>query len=75
MTPEVPLSFYLRDYPLALRWVFPFGGPIKGSLQRIWGIAVLLPESFPRSIIGVAPSAPHGEQHPARGISPAIHKS
>ncbi len=59
MTPEVPLSFYLRDYPLPLSRVFPFGGPLKGSLQRIQGIAVLLPESFPHLITGVAPSAPH----------------
>jgi hypothetical protein len=59
MTPEVPLSFYLRDYPLPVSRFFPFGGPLKGSLQRIKGIAVLLPESFPHVMTGVAPSAPH----------------
>ncbi len=72
-SPRSPPVLLPERLPSARRlWAFPFGGPCTGSLQRMQGVTVLLPESFPRPP-GVSPSAFRPAATSASGISPITH--
>jgi hypothetical protein len=67
---ETPLSFYLRDYPLPEGFRdFPFGGLVKGALQRMYELRSFCLRVSP-IYKGFHLRRPARHKYPVSGISP-----